>query len=758
MNPWLLEKQGWQPAALPQHNSIFTVCNGYWALKGLLLEDRGEIMPTTIVNGVFDLCNMFATIPPSKEKRWYLDEEHFDQGAPSPSVANLPSPLDLRVVVNNHELCLQSGAVSDFSQSFDLRAAVYHYAFVHTDTRGHATRIEMTRFCDANHWHVAHMRYAVTPLNYAADLRIESGIDGTVRSNVVRDRQFDVLGTSADGAGCCFLQAKTRARGIIVDVGVHTALSLQPNVRRVLHMAARVANETCLTLAVGQTLTFDKTMAICTSDDARRGVGSTIAAELHDARTRGFDAALAAHTATWQSYWDRADVCIEGDDLAQQYLRFCLCHLLAAAPKHTALSVPVKLLTGEYYQGNTFYDSDTYIVPFYTHVMPSWAKNYLGWRHVGLAPGREIARQQGFRGAKFAWQAGPDGEECLGVWWHFIRANIHINGDVVYALMQYADVTGDTAFLNEQGVEILIESARFYATRAEYDQSNDSYHLHDIAGPDEGHCTSTDNFYTNYLAHVVLNTAADVCARVQRQTMSFDPAELEQWRTIARKLRFIFDAASTKVYEQYDGFYQLEDVSDNFFARRRDRKEWFAPVRPYQAIHQPDVIMAMLLYRHEFSDDVFAANQRFYYPRTMNFSSMSYGLNAIACKEVGDMDEAYRNFLITAGMDIDEELTGRHDTAMGMHGTACGGAWLAVVFGFAGVQVRDGVLTLRPRLPRQWHALRFSLAIRGSLCRMAVTTKDVTIAVEAAAPAAVPVVIGTQRRTVSPGAQECFCL
>jgi len=72
--------------------------------------------------------------------------------------------------------------------------------------------------------------------------------------------------------------------------------------------------------------------------------------------------------------------------------------------------------------------------------------------------------------------------------------------------------------------------------------------------------------------------------------------------------------------------------------------------------------------------------------------------------------------------------------------------------------LHDGVLTLRPRLPQTWQALRFSILVRGSICRVAITPKEVSIAVDAAAAHAVDVVVGNQRKTVQPGAQASIAV
>jgi len=761
MTPWTVTTKEYDPASLAAHNTVYTISNGYWALKGMLLEERGEAMPTTIVNGVFDLCDMFSTLPPSNEERKYLEPEYFDKGGPSPSVANLPDPLHVRLFIDGCEVSFSQGKISGFSRKLNLRDAVYSYGYTVTDTEGRRTRIEMARFCDAVNIHRAWLRYAVTPLNYSAKIKLVSGIDGTVVSNVLKNRQFDVKHLESNGQGHCYMSVLTRDRTITVDQAIHNTVSVLagksrpslfskqgllevlPGSRKRIPGRELIREDKCISehitvkLTEGDTLLLEKAMIISTSEDTRHSATTRIEDELSGAKSTGFAGAFRAHYACWNEFWNRCDVRIDGDVQAQNYLRFCLYHLIAAAPRHThTLGVPVKLLTGEYYQGTTFYDTDTYIIPFYTFTQPAWARNFLGWRSRGLRHGRQIAANLGFKGAKFAWQSGPYGEECLGQWWRFIHSNIHINADVVYALMQYCDATDDKKFLVDTGLELLIETARFYVSRAHYSKKDDQYHLHGVSGPDEGHCTSTDNFYTNYLAKYNLLTAADVVETVRElhprkykviaDKLDFKPAECRRWRSTAEKLCFLLDESSG-IYEQYDGFYSLLPTGDDFFARRRDRKEWFAPVRPYQAIHQPDVLMAMILFRHEFSVKVFKANQDFYYPKTMNFSSMSYALNAIACTETGDMQEAHKNFIITTGMDVDQQLTGRMDTAAGIHGTACGGAWMAAVFGFGGVQLVDGCLHIAPRLPRKWKTVSFTLMLKGEEFDVTITKKCVTV-------------------------------
>jgi trehalose/maltose hydrolase-like predicted phosphorylase len=160
-----------------------------------------------------------------------------------------------------------------------------------------------------------------------------------------------------------------------------------------------------------------------------------------------------------------------------------------------------------------------------------------------------------------------------------------------------------------------------------------------------------------------------------------------------------------------------------------NRREWFVPLYRYQAMNQPDVIMAMVLLRDEFPEDVRRANWEYYKDKSMNFSSMSFAVNSMMAADMGEMDDAYRDFIISAGMDLDESLTGRHDTHAGLHGSALGGAWMAAIFGFGGVHLSEGGLRIDPKLPSQWERLRFNLVLRGEVVKVSIGQRDIELAV-----------------------------
>lgn len=727
---WIITNTDTSAKALEAANSAFTVSNGYLAMRGNILERREGRLPTTIVAGIFGEADMTASIPSNGAECRYLDASQFNEPKLRPSVANLPNPLYLRVFIDGEELNFDTGKVTDFKQSLNLRTGEYRYEFeIKTDKSRRTFAILMERIACMERFHTAAMRYTFVSFDYRGPMTIRAGVDASVRSNLHSEKQFDVIRYSP---GC--VRARLAGSGAEVETRTHALISGVKARDRAVEADGFFGVEWDFDIGIGRRVVVEQIATVTTSEDKRLGIPIDPRHDKMGLHEPGYDRCLTENWAWWDKAWERADVEIEGDDLAQRYLRFCLFHLISAAPRHTdTLSVPCKLLTGEWYQGSVFYDTDLYILPFYTFTMPEVARGCLNYRYLGLDSGRAIARQFGYAGAKFAWQAGPLGEEVLGPWYRFVHTNIHINADIAYALNLYKNATGDRDFMREKGIDILVESARFYASRAVRD--GDVYHLKDVSGPDEGHCESTDNFYTNVMAAKTLRWAANTLEQLSgespehagaaRSRLNIGDGEPDAWRRVAGGLRVIFDPV-TKVYEQYDGFHALKPIPPGF---RDDQNEWWFAVYPYQAIHQPDVVMAMTLLREDYPDDVYEANRTFYRERSMDFSSMSHVIHCLAAKDAGDMDEAYRQFIITAGGDLDESLTGRGDTADGLHGTATGGAWMAAVFGFGGVRLTDAGLTVNPRLPAHWTALRFNIWLRGEKVRFEVTQTSLRITV-----------------------------
>lgn len=746
---------------LGQWESVCTISNGYLGLRGRLAEQRGGAYPGTLIHGVFDELDVIGQLRLSGEQRPYLDPRYFDAAGRSPAVANLPDPLAVRVFVNESELSVGRGEISQFVQSLDLRTGVYCYRFDYRDSQDRTTRVEAERFACLRHAHRVFMRYTLVPRDHDAPIRIESGINGDVRSNLTGERVGHVTERCAWPPPRAWMTAHLPAREHEVRIGVHHTVRGRPPTEGPVGVTwheAAAARYVFAPSRRGEPITLERAVVLTCSEDLRHGLRVDAGAELDAAVAQGFDAALAEQAAAWSELWARCDVRIDGDDPAQLGLRFCLYHLLAAAPRFSdRLSVPVKLLTGELYQGSVFYDTDLYIVPFYTFTRPELARKCLNYRWEGLRPGRETARTLGHAGAKLAWQAGPVGEECLGRWWRSTHTNVHVNADAVYALVQYDRATDDAAFMAERGIDLLVETARFFAARAIGGPGSEAYDLVGVTGPDEGHFGVSTNFFTNVLAARNLRWAAEALARLADRDRAAHAAtvrrlglrddEPDHWCDVAQRLR-CHPEASSGLIEQCAGFFRLPRLPTELAEKR---KTGFVDVGPYQAMLQPDVLMALALLRDDFEPRVYRTNWHYYKDKSLNYSSVSFAALALAAAEAGDLEEAYRHFVITTGMDLDESLTGRRDTLLGLHGTAAGGAWLAAVAGFGGLGVSDTGIRIRPRLPARWDHLRFNVVLRGMEIAVEAGRDQVVVRAGAGPRVEVPLTLAGQVRLVRSG-------
>jgi alpha,alpha-trehalose phosphorylase len=132
----------------------------------------------------------------------------------------------------------------------------------------------------------------------------------------------------------------------------------------------------------------------------------------------------------------------------------------------------------------------------------------------------------------------------------------------------------------------------------------------------------------------------------------------------------------------------------------------------HQVIKQTDVVLATFLAGDRFSLEEKRRVFEYYDPLTTGDSSLSSSVQCVMAAEVGDLQTAYDYFLLSAAVDLGNMAGNVND---GIHVASCGGVWMALVNGFAGLRDIDGHdLRFTPRLPFDWQRMRFRLIFRGS--------------------------------------------
>jgi trehalose/maltose hydrolase-like predicted phosphorylase len=483
------------------------------------------------------------------------------------------------------------------------------------------------------------------------------------------------------------------------------------------------------------------------------GVLERAVIDLDRATEAGFDGLLDEQRRTWAERWERADVRIDGDDELQQAIRVSLFHLMAAVGDRGESAVGSRGLTGRAYRGHVFWDADLFVLPFLAATHPRSARAMLEYRIARLPQALARAAAEGREGARFPWESAADGTEVTphtgrDLSGHVVPIRtgdneIHIVGDIVWAALYYAEWTGDEKFLAGPGLQLLIETARYWASRIRVDLQGHA-HLYGVIGPDEYHEPVDDNAYTNVLARWNLRRAADMCAWFGDQSVTAE--ECARWVSLADALVDGYQS-ETGIYEEFAGFFKLEPIRVVDIVERRpvtaDLLLGRERVHNAQIVKQADVLMLHHLLPDEVEPGSLMPNLEYYEPRTAHGSSLSPGIHASLFARANRLDEAVEALRLAATIDL-EDLTAT--SGGGLHLAAMGGVWQAIAFGFLGLRPRRDVLILDPRLPEQWNELEVRVVFLGNPVRIRVERSRVTVDADA------PLTVELAGRTAQCGA------
>jgi trehalose/maltose hydrolase-like predicted phosphorylase len=706
---WRLQADGLVLAQEPDIESRFTVANGFLAMRGArdlgraaawnswITTFRPVSWPRCYVAGLFDLPDIEPPVPVA-----------------------MPAPdwLRLRLRVGGIALRLRPGA--DFTRTLDLRRGLMVSQWRHTLPDG----------C------VVHVRTLRLAARHDAAIALQA-----VQIMFDRDGLQVALGALPDPAGVGLELARLEP-GLAVWQAEHAphALALATSaglVRGTVPEPPQSRTPLGLTWRwpsrAGEVVEFHRLVAVARgTQNADPAPAATDAAAR--VTTLGWRAVLDHHVDRWARRWHASGVAVAGDAEAARALRFATYHLVSAAnPDDPRVSIGARAMTGDAYLGHVFWDTEIYLLPFYTLTWPEAARSLLMYRHRTLPAARARAAAHGWKGAMYAWESADTGAEAtpesiLGadgvpVPVHTGTQEQHITADIAHAVWNHWQATGDIGFLAEAGAEILIETARFWASRAE-PGADGRPHINGVIGPDEYHERVDDNAFTNAMAARNLQCAAQAVAVARARqpaawdrlcaSLAFDDDELESWQTVAAALPIGQDPA-TGLVEQFRGFFALPRV--DLQGRRGAAAAALIQGRAQrtQVSKQADVVALLAVLPNLFNEASVRANFAYYEAQCTHESSLSAALHAVVAARLGETAMALGFFRQAHALDLDGPVGA---SAGGVHIAAQGGLWQAAVLGFAGVSWQDGTLRLAPRLPPEWGAMDFCLHWQGSHLRV----------------------------------------
>jgi trehalose/maltose hydrolase-like predicted phosphorylase len=714
-NLWSVTETDFKQEKIHHRETIFTLGNGYLGTRGAFEEAFPDEVRSTFLHGVFDNVPLVFT-----------------------ELVNAPDWLELEIILAGERFRLDQGELLAFTRTLDLKTACLRRDLRWRSPRGHETRLVFERFASLADRHLCAVRVRLTPENYTGRIEVRAGLNGDADNLGVK--HWDWLGQELRG-NAAWLRCCTRATRVELVAGQCLTM-LSPSHRSRLARWDIRNHPTLVTFAeagIGETVTCIKWVTYHTSREGREPLKRCLGALRSLARLE-WEMAWEAHCQAWNAEWEQCDVVIEGDEDAQLALRFNLFQLLTAAPRSDErVNIGAKTLSGYGYRGHAFWDTEIFMLPFFTYTRPEIAYDLLSYRWHNLAGAHKKALANGFRGAQYPWESAGTGEEVTPAWvpdpldrTKIIRIwggdiEIHISADIAYAIWQYWQATGDEAFLLERGAEIILDTARFWGSRVEWNPDRQRFEINDIIGPDEYHDRVDNNIFTNALARWNLQTALDLAAwmketypvdwRRLNQRLQLKDDEFRHWKEVIDRIYLAFDPM-TKLIEQFEGYFQRKDIDLVALEPRTQSVQalfGIEGINTTQVIKQPDVLMLMYLLPRLYPDETLRANYAYYTARTdYTFgSSLGLSIQAIMACRVDD-PSAYEHFMRAAHADLFDV---RNNAGDGIHGASAGGLWQAVVFGFAGLEHTSNGWQVHPRLPSGWTRLAFRIVDHGHVIK-----------------------------------------
>ncbi len=753
MEDWILKYDNYSPQEELLRESLCTLGNGYFATRAAA---EGSVAGENHYPGTY-LAGGYNRLETTIAGRVIENED----------LVNWPDWTLLRFRLENGDwFNIDAVEILEFEQSLNLQEAILERRMKFRDKEGRETQLSSRRVVSMSKMHLAAIEWELKPLNWEGSITIHSALNGKVsNSGVARYRALNgqhlvPLDTGSFEEDGMYLKVRSSQSEIVMVQACKTRVSFElyePSVeRRSIIEQDYVAQELIFEARENKAITVEKLIAIYTSRDM------AIADPLCEAkklvtRISGFGELLRFHKMAWEELWGQSDILLKADGNNDQLLlRLHIFHLFQTFSLKTIdedVGIPARGWHGEAYRGHIFWD-ELFIFPFYNITIPELTRALLMYRYRRLPEARFAASTEGYKGAMFPWQSGSNGREETqvihlnpesGNWLpdntHLQR---HVNSAIAYNVWQYFQVSGDLQFLAFYGAELLLDIAKFWASKVKYNEERGKYEIHEVVGPDEYHTSYPNssepglrnNAYTNIMTVWTLKHALLAIQKLNKRRatdllrfMEIDEEELSRWQNICENM-FIPFLEDGKIIEQFEGFDKLKELDWKWYhekygeTMRLDRilEKEGDDVKNYKAVKQPDVLMLFFLFSSEELKELFdlmnyhfdpkeqiPANIDYYEAITSHGSTLSKVVYSWVYAR-SHREQSWHDFKEALISDFSDVQGGT--TAEGVHMGAMAGTVDLIHRCYTGIEFKKESLYFNPGLPQDVEEISFRCRYR----------------------------------------------
>jgi len=734
LDEWKIIEEKFIPDRNKMAESIFSIGNGKMGQRANFEESySGESMQGSYIAGVY--------YPDKTKVGWWKNgyPEYFAK------VLNAANWIGINITIEGEKLDLAKCEILSFKRTLNMKEGHLERSFTVRMNNGNQLKVVSKRFISLVKQEVAAIKYSVTPLNFNGEITFCPYIDADIENE---DSNYEEKFWKE-------LDKKVKDREAYVIVRTkktkfHVATGMKFNITQdhvsidfkteQIEKKKYVANSTTVECKKGQETVLYKYIANLSSENYKKvKLLRKVKKVTREAAQIGFEILLHEHIKAWADKWKESDIVIEGDLAAQQGIRFNIFQMNQTyTGEDPRLNIGPKGFTGEKYGGSTYWDTEAYCVPFYLSTADSHvARNLLKYRHNHLQKAIENAEKLGFNNnAALYPMVTMNGEECHNEW-EITFEEIHRNGAIAYAIYNYINYTGDSDYLLEYGLDVLLAISRFWAQRVTYSNEKKQYVMLGVTGPNEYENNVNNNWYTSYIARwtmkytleaidYIKNKNAETFKNIADKWNFNEKSETADWKEKILKM-YLPEDKQKGVFLQQDGYLDKEQilVSDLDKEIRPLNQTWsWDRILRSPFIKQADVLQGMYFFEDDFDKGSLEKNFDFYEKRTVHESSLSPCIHSILASNLGKRKMAYDFYLQTARLDLDDY---NHEADEGCHITSMAGTWMSVIEGFGGMRVKNNQLQFNPYIPDNWTSYSFKIRFREHLLTINITKKKVEI-------------------------------
>lgn len=701
-----IEKNRITPELLLTDETLLSTANGYIGVRGNFEEGYKDGYATirgAYINGFYEDVDVL------------YGENAYGFPQTAQKMVNVIDVQTIHLWVEGEEFSIFNGKIERITRHLSIEEGFALRKILWTSPKGHTVEITIRRMASFEKLELMLIDYKVKAINFSGDVRFESMVDGPVVNYVDVD---DPRVGSGHGKLLTVTDLQINEDRVVMTAETkRSGLSTTTAVVHNLPMKHQTNGNTVTSsyekfLQNGETIRLVK-YAIYT-DSIRHGHNSAIAeAYIKEVLKHGVDEWFRAQKDYLNIFWRRARVEVKGDASVEEALNYSVYQLLASSGKDGYSNIPAKGLSGEGYEGHYFWDTEIYMMPFFTLTNHELAKELMRYRYTTLDASKSRAKKLGHKqGAKVAWRT-ISGSECSG-YFPAGTAQYHINADVAYSYLQYFYVSKDLSIMEEFGAEVLVETARLWLDIGHYDREG-RFVINTVTGPDEYTAIVNNNYYTNAMVAYHLKGTIEVLKAIEEEDQQLYGRLHKRLKLSDSELRGMARAA-TAMYLPYDKQLGIDVQDDSFLQKapwdfEHTPKEHYPLLLHYhpltiyrhRVLKQADTVLAHLLLDNR-DQDIMKRSFDFYEGYTTHDSSLSPCVHSMMAARVGDVEKAYDYFMKTIRLDLDNL---QHNTKDGLHIANAGGAYMSMVYGFGGLRIKPEGVSIRPVLPVTWKGYNF---------------------------------------------------